>query len=204
VADISYGWREYGDHTDTADWPTWFTDTVMNLVYQEMDTMTASNSIQPAGGENVIIMFKSCFPNSDVGSSITDEQAIYNRLLPYFEQHPEKMFVLVTPPPMIHISNPNMTRDLCNWLYDRKTGWLSELSTGNVFVFDFYNVLTHPDAHHYYINGQEIHKSVTGANTQYYDSGGDDHPNKDGNMKATREFIGLLNNWYREFLAARS
>ena len=26
VADIYYGWRAYGDNTDTVDWPTWFTD----------------------------------------------------------------------------------------------------------------------------------------------------------------------------------
>jgi hypothetical protein len=76
VADIYYGWREYGDRTDTVDWPTWFTDEVMTLVYQELDTMTAPNSLEAAPGENTIVMFKSCYPNSDVGSSITDEQAI--------------------------------------------------------------------------------------------------------------------------------
>ncbi len=47
-----------------------------------------------------MIMFKSCYPNSDVGYGIDDEKAIYNSLLPYFEDHPDKMFVLITPPPM--------------------------------------------------------------------------------------------------------
>lgn len=204
VADICYGWREYGDHTDTIDWPTWFTDDVMSLVYHEMNAMTAPNTIRPAAVENEIILFKSCFPNSEVGSNITDEMDIYNGLLAYFEQHPDKMFVLVTPPPMIHISNPAKTRELCNWLYDRNTGWLSGLSTGNVFVFDFYNVLTHPEAHHQFLNGQEVHLSVEGADTLYYDSDGDDHPSKDGNRKATQEFVGLLSYWYQCFCAARS
>jgi hypothetical protein len=203
VADIYYGWREYGDHTDTINWPAWFTDDVMNLVFAEMDTMTAPNAIQPAAGENEIIMFKSCFPNSDVGSDIMDEMDIYNGLLPYFEQHPDKMFVLVTPPPMINISDPQKTRELCDWLYERNTGWLSGLKTGNVFVFDFYNVLTHPDAHHQFLSGQEVHQSVKGADTLYYDSDGDDHPNKDGNVKAAQEFIGLLNYWYQCFSSSR-
>jgi hypothetical protein len=202
VADITYDWREYGNNTDTEHWPIWFTDEVMDLVYKEMDAMTAPNDIQPAAGENEIIMFKSCFPNSDVGPEITDEKDIYNSLLPYFERHPGKMFVLVTPPPMIQISYPAKTRELCDWLADREAGWLAGLSTGNVFVFDFYNVLTHPDAHHQLLNGEEVHSSVPGADTLYYPSG-DDHPNTDGNIKAAQEFIGLLNYWYGSFSGSR-
>lgn len=204
VADISYGWREYGDHTDTTDWPTWFSDDVMNLVYPEMGSMTAPNTVQPAAAENTIIMFKSCFPNSDVGSNITDEMEIYNGLLSYFKQHPDKMFVLVTPPPMIKISDPEKTRALCDWLVDRNTGWLSGFTTGNVFVFDLYNILTHTDAHHRYLNNQEVHNSIVGADTLYYDLNGDDHPNKDGNVKAAQEFIGLLNDWYQRFSESRN
>ena len=63
-----------------------------------------------------MIMFKSCFPNSEVGSDISDEKAVYNSLLPYFQAHPDKMFVLFTPPPMQSISHPAKTRELCNWL----------------------------------------------------------------------------------------
>jgi hypothetical protein len=208
VADIYYGWTGgtdivYGDNTDTVHWPIWFTDEVMSLVYQEMDTMTAPNTLQPAPGENTIIMFKSCFPNSDVGSDISDEQAIYDSLVPYFEAHPDKMFVLVTPSPMQEISDPAKTRELCDWLTDRQSGWLSGLSTDNVFVFDLYNVLTDPDAHHRLVNGEETHESVAGQDTLYYDSDGDDHPNAEGNVKATGEFMGLLDQWYRQFLAAQ-
>ncbi len=204
VADIYYGWREYGDYTDTADWPMWFTDEVMGQVYREQNAMTAQNAIPPAAGESGIVMFKSCFPNSDVGAGMGDEMAVYESLLPYFAAHPDKLFILVTPPPMIRISHPAVTRALCDWLCDREAGWLSGLTTGNVFVFDFYNVLTHPDAHHRFLNGREEHTSVAGADTLYYDSGGDDHPNREGNRKATQEFIGLLNYWYECFLAAQA
>ncbi len=209
VADIYYGWTGgtgtvYGDRTDTSDWPTWFTSTVMALVYPEMDAMTAPNTLAPAPGENTIIMFKSCYPNSEVGSSSTDEKAIYNSLLAYFQNHPDKMFVLVTPPPMASISNPAVTRELCNWLTDRDNGWLKDLTTGNVFVFDLYNVLTHPDAHHAWVAGAEMHQVVAGADTLYsgYHTGGDDHPNYTGGAKAAAEFVPLLNAWYEEFQVA--
>lgn len=200
VADISYGWDIYGDNTDTTDLPTWFTNGVMNLVYNEKDTISASNSIAPNDGENEIIMFKSCFPNSDVGNSIQDEKAIYDSLIPYFEKHPDKMFILVTPPPMMHISTPHMTRELCNWLVNRDSGWLKRLSTNNVFVFDFYNILTHPDAHHYVIKGEEVHTYIDVANELYYDSDGDDHPNLEGNKKAANEFMCLLKFWRQQYL----
>jgi hypothetical protein len=203
VADIYYGWREYGDRTDTVDWPMWFTDGVMELVYQELGNMTAQNTIDAAPGENTVIMFKSCFPNSDVGSDIADEKAIYDSLLPYFEAHPDKMFVLVTPPPMQEISVPEKTRELCDWLVDPAAGWLADLRTNNVFVFDLYTVLTHPDAHHWLKEGRETHTSVEGSDTLYYDSDGDDHPNPEGNAKATEEFVPLLGLWYQEFLDTR-
>ena len=142
----------------------------MDLLYPWMDLSSGSNTLDPAAGENTIVMFKSCFPNSNVGSSITDEQAIYNSLLPYFQEHPDKMFVLITPPPMQSIETPLLTRQLCNWLTDRENGWLKDLTTGNVFVFDFYNVLTAPGAHHWLVGGVETHTVVSGANTLYYDS----------------------------------
>jgi hypothetical protein len=167
-----------------------------------LGAVRAPNALSPAPGENTIVMFKSCFPNSEVGSSITDEKAIYNSLLTYFQAHPDKMFVLITPPPMRSISYPSKTRELCNWLTDRNNGWLKNLTTGNVFVWDFYNVLTHPNAHHRLVGGVEVHEVVAGANTLYYPSG-DDHPNTTGNVKATDEFVPLLNKWYQEFVASR-
>jgi hypothetical protein len=199
VADIYYGWRDYGDYTDTGDWPMWFTDEVMNLVYGELSTMTAYNNISAAPGENTVILFKSCFPNSDVGSSIADEQAVYKSLLPYMARHPDKLFILITPPPMIHIPYPLSTRSLCDWLADREDGWLAGYPVQNVRVFDLYNVLTHPDAHHQMENGMETHTAIKNANELYYDSDGDDHPNARGNKKAAAEFMGLLKAWYAEF-----
>ena len=199
VADTYYGWSDMGDYTDTKDWPKWFNDDVMPSVYSKLDTETASNSIAPGNGENTIIMFKSCFPNSDVGKSIDDEKAIYDSLLAYFAQHPDKLFILITPPPMQNISHPDKTRELANYLVD-KNGWLKDYSLNNVYVFDLYNVLTAPENHHWLIGGKEEHIVASDNNTLYYDSGGDDHPNTAGNIKATEEFVPLLLYWYDQFL----
>ncbi|MEX1307764.1 MAG: hypothetical protein AB1Z19_04480, partial [Eubacteriales bacterium] len=199
VSDTYYGWSDMGDYTDTEDWPRWFNDDVMPNVYHKLDTETASNGIAPGEGENTIIMFKSCFPNSEVGKSIDDEKAIYDSLLSYFAKHPDKMFVLITSPPMQKIRHPEKTRELTNYLVD-KNGWLKDYSLNNVYVFDLYNVLTAPENHHWLIDGTEEHVVTGDSNTLYYDSGGDDHPSTEGNIKATEEFVPLLLYWYDQFL----
>jgi hypothetical protein len=161
--------------------------------------MTVYNSNKAAPGENTIIMFKSCYPNSDVGNSIEDEKQIYMSLLDYFSKHSDKMFVLITPPPMQRISNPQKTRELANWLV-ADDGWRKEYNGGNLFVFDFYNVLTAEDNHHMLADGAEAHIINDISNTLHYDSSGDDHPSDEGSLKAAEEFVPLLMYWYEIFI----
>jgi hypothetical protein len=171
----------------------------MDALYSEMDTMSATNTLVQAAGENTIIMFKSCYPCSEVGISIDDEKAIYNSLLSYFAAHPDKMFILVTPPPEINISYPENTRELCNWLVDEWSVNYRNTYGDNLYVFDFYNVLTHPDNHHWIVEGVESHEVNNSNNELYYYSGTDNHPTSEGNIKATEEFVPLLNYWYEQF-----
>lgn len=199
VADTYYGWGEIGDRTDTTDWPDWFDNDIMPTVYSEMGNMTGYNTIEPAMGENTIIMFKSCYPNSNVGSSIEDEKRIYLSLLDYFSIHPDKMFVLITPPPMQRISNAQKTRELTNWLVS-SAGWRKDYTENNLCIFDFYNVLTAANNHHMLVDGQEQHIVDSSSNTLHYDSGGDDHPNDAGSYKAAEEFVPLLMLWYEDFI----
>ncbi len=83
----------------------------------------------------------------------------------------------------------------------------------NVLVFDFYNVLTSNGGssdsndlgrtegnHHRVWNGSVQHKTDSGSNVLAYpSSGGDDHPSKAGNQKATAEFVPLLNDAYHRW-----
>ena len=211
VTECYYGWNDHpdsahyetmGDHTDTEDWQYWFNDVVMPSVYKTKGNNTYTNKIDDPGGENTIIMFKSCFPNSEVGESIEDEKQIYNSLLDYFKKHTDKLFILITPPPMIDIPDAEKTRELTNWLTNYDTGWLSNYEENNVWVFDFYNVLTDPNNHHWVKDNRIEHIVSTSPvdskhpNELYYDSDGDDHPNAEGNQKSTNEYVPLLNAYY--------
>jgi hypothetical protein len=209
VTESDYGWTagavasscggtDIGNRTDIADWPCWFTDETMPYVYSNTSHFDyPTNTLTDPGGDCQIVMFKSCFPNSEVGSSIDDEKAIYNSLLAYFAAHQDKMFVLVVSPPEIVIDSAPLTRQLANWLSDRNTGWLSAYGHNNVYAFDYYNVLTHPDNHHRIgADNREEHIVSNAQNTLYYYSGTNDHPTAAGHQKATAEYLPLLNSWY--------
>lgn len=198
-ASADYGGDVIGNHTDTFDWPNWFNNsTVMTQLYSNSLNSAYTNdvAVTEPGGDNEIIMFKSCFPNSEVGDSIDDEQALYNGLLTYFGAHTDKMFVLIVPPPEINIDTPALTRELANWLV-ASDGWLAGYGGGIVFVFDYYNVLTDPNNHHY-VNGTTVEHIVRqgSSNELRYYHGNDSHPTASGHQKATAEFVPLLNAYY--------
>jgi hypothetical protein len=217
VRDIYYGWDapynvDIGNETDTDDWPTWFTDmtvqengvarrdNIMNAVYTT-DSMHATYSpITNPGGENDIIMFKSCYPLSEVGDSIDDEKAIYNEILSYFELHPDKLFILVTPPGESTVSSYVNTHELCQWLVDEENGWLAAYPLDNVGVFDFYCVLSELDSRHTVENGQLVYSYAADYDgVSPFHDGGNNHPNAAGNQKSTDEFVPLLNRLYNRW-----
>ncbi len=219
VTESDYGWTvsavpaecsslgtDIGNHTDTPDWPCWFNATVMPDVYANDSHYDYTNVISDPGGEVDVVMFKSCYPLSEVGSSIDDEKDIYNSLLDYFSTRTDKLFILVVPPPEIEISSASLTREISNWLADRENGWLSSYAHNNVYAFDYYNVLTDPNNHHWVNSGgYEEHvvsdspADAANPNELYYFSGTNNHPTNPGHQKATDEFIPLLNAWYNEW-----
>jgi hypothetical protein len=221
VSDTNYGWGPdgIGDRTDIPDWLEWFVepkrDGYMDAVYKESDANAGgwnyyTRSLSGPGGENQIIMFKSCFPNSDLygnpndppqpGSDFTVANAkyIYNQLLTYFITRPDKLFVVITAPPLQRPSEPENARAFNIWLVN---DWLEEndYPYNNVAVWDFYNVLTHPNNHHRYVDGNVEYVTHHGNNRLYYDSWGDDHPNESGSQKATEEFVPMLNVFYHRW-----
>jgi len=181
VSETNYGWGSslpssrglpIGDTTDLGDWWIWFrgpsSPTYLSALYAESGqhgaylpsyTRLATNP----GGPNEIVLFKSCFGNSNLSQSdapvpqiadnpmkgkawdyasytVANAKGIYLDLLPYFGAHPEKLFVAVVAPPVPDGDTPG-GRALANWLVDH---WLQDsgYTAGNVLVFDFYNVLT--------------------------------------------------------------
>ncbi len=216
VRDIYYGWdapynENIGDRTDTGDWPEWFTDTtiqgngetqrdnIMAAVYTTANKNAMYTPITDPGGENDIIMFKSCYPNSEVGSSIEDEKDIYNDILTYFASRPDKLFILITPPGETVVSSYVLTRELCEWLVDEENGWLSGYSGNNVGVFDFYCVLSETGSHHTIEDGELVYTYASDYDGTSPYHNGNDHPNSTGNQKSTDEFVPLLNYYYNRW-----
>lgn len=218
VSDTNYGWGpdSIGDRTDIPDWLEWFrsnqTGTYMNALFNENGQNSSyTRTLRDPGGENQIIMFKSCFPNSELGGNPADPPGtyadltvsgakyVYNQLLQYFRSRPDKLFIVITAPPVSNDENARNARAFNTWLVE---DWLAQnnYELDNVAVFDFYNVLTDRNAHHYFQNGQVQHIVKT-SNTLAYPSG-DDHPSEQGSRKATEEFIPLLNIYYHRWAAS--
>jgi len=208
VSDTNYGWGpdSIGDRTDIPNWTEWFssdsTDSYMSALFGESGQNSSyTRTLSDPGGENEIVMFKSCFPNSALegnpndpaeqgdGLTVGNAKYVYNEILKYFSAHPEKLFVVITAPPLSDSTYASNARAFNNWLMN---DWLSNYTKHNVAVFDFYNILTAAGNHHRFINGAIEHITNKGGNTLAYPSG-DDHPSETGSKKATIEFIPLLN-----------
>ncbi|MBT7189188.1 MAG: hypothetical protein HN916_03265 [Anaerolineae bacterium] len=200
VSDTNYGWgpNSIGDRTDIPNWVEWFaseeTPTYMNALFNESGQHSEyTRTLADPGGENEIIMFKSCFPNSALKGSISDPPTpegwltignakyVYNTILEYFVTRPDKLFIVITAPPLSDPTYADNARAFNNWL---KNEWLADYAGSNVAVFDFYDVLTGP----------------SGGNTLYYPTG-DDHPSAEGSRLATTEFIPALNAAYNRWQA---
>lgn len=240
-ADADVGSGTIGDHTDIGHWYNWFAgphrDTYMTSLFAESGQHSSYTRMgTDPGGANEIVMFKSCFPNSalagnpgdaatsganplrgqDAGSArmtVANVKGIYNDLLPYFAAHQEKLFIIVTAPPLdsgaTNASQAANARAVNNWLVD---SWLAGYPHNNVAVFDFYDVLTSNGGnantndlgqaggnHHRYNAGVIEHITSAGINYSAYTAGGDSHPTSAGSLKATGEFVTWLNVVYNRW-----
>lgn len=180
VSDTNYGWGPadadvgfdtIGDHTDVGHWYNWFAgphrDQYLSALYAESGQNAGYSRLgTDPGGQNEIIMFKSCFPNSHLGGGPTDPpttgsnplrgqdsgsefhtvgnaKGIYNDILAYFATRQDRLFIVIAAPPlMASDTDPAYAanaRAFNNWLVN---DWLDSYPHNNVAVFDFYNVLT--------------------------------------------------------------
>lgn len=199
VSDTNYGWGPdgIGDRTDIPNWTEWFasdqTPIYMDALFNESGQHADyTRTLADPGGENQIILFKSCFPNSALeGSpndppgtyeelSVSGAKYVYNTILPYFASRPDKLFVVITAPPLSDPTHAANARAFNNWL---KNEWLADYNGSNVAVFDFYDVLT---------GGS--------GDTLAYPSD-DDHPSAEGSRLATAAFLPVLNDAYNRWQA---
>src|SRR3989339_1690665 len=184
VSGTNYGWGPdtIGETTDLGNWWSWFrgprSATYVTAVYANNDQNSEFSRLATnPGGENEIVMFKSCFPNSNlqnpaapipaIGSNplcgldayseyhtFANAKGIYTDLLNYFSTRQDKLFIAVTFPPLIANANAANARAFSNWLVN---DWLASYPHKNVAVFDFYNIQTGGDNRHSYYDGGVHH-----------------------------------------------
>ena len=127
-------------------------------------------------------------------------KGVYLDLLEYFKTRPDKLFVLIVSPPLrsadTNASQAANARYLANWLTD-PSGYLGGYSAGNVFVFDYYTVLT--GGHHRIVGGAVEHSA--GPTNYLAFPTGDSHPSAAGDQVATSEFVPMLNAAYNSWKA---
>jgi hypothetical protein len=249
VSDTNYGWGPdaIGDLTDIGNWWDWFRgpsrDTYLNALFAESSQNCSYGRLaSDPGGSNKIVMFKSCFPNSNLSGNPTDPptvganplcgqdaysehmtvanaKGIYNDLLPYFASRKDKLFIMITAPPLVNnetdLVRAANARAFNNWLVN---DWLAAYPHKNVAVFDFYNVLTSNGGnrntndlgaetgnHHRWRNNAIQHQQTVMDNRAAYGAdASDSHPTAAGNRKAAAEFAPLLNVYYHRWLADSS
>jgi hypothetical protein len=195
-----------------------------------------TNTMPKPAGPNNVVLFKSCFPNSGgisgnpndppcissptdpnpiwgAGSGDTDVttvsniKGLYRDLLSYFATRQDKLFILLTPPPVTTADqfvdgSSDRARAINNWLVEH---WLDGYQYNNVAVFDFFNVLTSNGGdintndlgavegnHHRLAAGRVQHVLQTANNYAAYPSG-DSHPTEAGSLKGAGELVPLLN-----------
>ncbi len=190
VHDATYG-DEIGEKTDINHWVQKFQDDIDKI----FKFKTHSNIYYGNDRENDIIMFKSCFPNSDVvdegvapGKSDESLRTLWNykatfiELKKEFSKYPGKIFIYITAPPLVPAQttpeNAVRARKFNNWVkgefivdYRGKTG------LNNFLVFDFFDILADDNS----ILKKEYRLSET-----------DSHPNNRGAKQATELFIEFL------------
>jgi len=246
VSDTNYDWgpEAIGSLTDLGHWWLWFrgpdSSTYLNALYAEGEQHSGYSRMDSAPeGENEIVMFKSCFPNSalmgdpndpvppidsnpllgqDSGSeyhTVANAKGTYVDLLEYFQTRQDKLFIAITAPPQSDPTYSSNARAFNEWLMH---DWLHDYPHNNVFVFDFYNVLTtsggSPEIndlnretgnHHRWWHNAIQHKidgdNDNNPNVLEYPTE-DDHPSRAGNLKATAEYLPLLNVAYNRWKEA--
>ncbi len=199
VHEASYG-SDIGDATDRVDWLPKFRDKMDKVLSCDQNDRRL-----PDGQRNLIVVFKSCFPESMLTdqAALDRAQATLSALLPVFARHPEILFVYLTSPPLapavgadplwkslaraalgkpqplakLMRSGP-LARQLANWVVG-PGGWLKDYPNHNVVAFDLFDVLTNHGK-------SDFLAYPTGDRT-------DSHPSGQGNQRVAAELVPFLN-----------
>ncbi|UCG61154.1 MAG: hypothetical protein JSV52_12620 [Candidatus Zixiibacteriota bacterium] len=188
VKGATYG-DEIGQKTDICDWlPKFQRDMDRILTFKAHPDRYYSDNTS-----NDIVMFKSCFPNSDIGGdgqapgnplsterTMANYRATFEKLGEEMRRYPERLYIYVTAPPLVPESttdeNAARALDFNRWLIDEYLPrYERESGLANLVVFDLFSVLADE-------NGK-LKESFRRS------THGDSHPNIDGSKAAAAAFM---------------
>ncbi len=218
VHEASYG-SEVGDQTDMFDWLPKFRDHMDKVL-----TVDEDDRYLPPGRSNKVVMFKSCFTNSDfVGMgappgdprgpalTVANAEATMKAVLAELAKHPDVLFVYVTAPPLAPNPPVPAWRALARVVKHAllKTGHLPPDESG-ALARTFDDWMKSPDG---WLKGYartnvvvfDYFDVLTGNGKQnvlaYPSAPGDSHPASTGNEQATAAFVPFVNRAWHRFAA---
>jgi hypothetical protein len=171
-----------GDHTDPPDFPKNFTTPKYFDVIKGWE-------LKGDKKQHDIIMFKSCFPASDIKDDAMLDQykGYYNAILPVFKAHPDILFIAMSTPPLTkRETKPDRAARARTWAKWVTTEWAKDVR--NVKVFDLFNALA-------VLDGKPEANTLV---PQFAVGKADSHPSPAGAQAVTRLFIPWFNRAVRE------
>jgi hypothetical protein len=190
VHSVTYG-NDIGQNTDMCDWVSKFESYSTKMIKYDV----RPDILFPDNTENDIILFKSCYPSSDIISegtspgnpfekskTVWNYKAVFERLGTNFSRMPNKLFIYMTAPPIVpsqtSLVNASRARVFNNWV---KTTFASEYrkryGLSNFLVFDLYEILADDSGF---------------LRAEFRRSESDSHPNARGSFEASRLLIQFL------------
>ena len=133
-----------------------------------------------------VIMFKSCYPASNISNDaqLDDYKSYYLSIRDRMDQYPEKLFIVVTQPPLVpndtDSASADRARRFVNWL--KSDEYLS--GHPNVYVFDFFG---------------ELADSNNVLKSEYRMDEYDSHPNDRANRAIGPIFVSFIDSAIRDY-----
>lgn len=198
VKGATYG-DEIGQHTDIKDWvPKFQNDMERILSFKAHPDRYYSGAMS-----NDIVMFKSCFPNSDISGegqapgnavspdkTVANYQEVFRQLKEEMARYPDKLYIYVTSPPLAAESttaeNASRARMFNEWLTkEYLPEYQKEAGQSNLAIFDLFGVLADDKG----FLKEEFRRPGRG----------DSHPNASANQIAATSFMDFFRPIWKEW-----
>ncbi|MBI5266463.1 MAG: LapA family protein [candidate division Zixibacteria bacterium] len=188
VKGMTYG-DSVGQYTDMCNWLPKFQNDMKGI----LQFKNHPNVYYTDGRVNDIVMFKSCFPNSDIGAegappgdpaspkkTLANYRAVVGGLAGEIRKYPNTLFIYMTFPPLVPLEttpeSAARARAFNVWLKGEfLPGYIRESGLHNLVIFDLFDILAD--------SNNVLREDYRRENPR------DSHPNALANREAARRFM---------------